>query len=292
MLGGMVTTTRGRASIKHRPGGTLAMRLAVAIVCAAGLIIALSGCGAGDRDPRLAVLDRAAAADAPFGVRYRFSTRYTDDEGAHRLRGYGQAEAEGRRSRVVVVRRDTRGETIIDGHDEYSGGDFALAGLIYSPPNVRWTKFDRAKFRDAGYIDEVCGAELPAKIAAVLAGSDPKLERLGATRIGGVRMRRYRVTTTYGRVLDALAGKDDASHCDKHDRAAKLVADLWIDRRDLVWRVRLRYDLADGRTVETRDVTRYDRGVHVRVPAGRTVGDVTDAVLRLTDAVCETADDC
>jgi hypothetical protein len=82
----------------HRAGGTLAMRLAVVIVCAAGLIIALSGCGA---------------------------------------------------------------------------GDLAVAGLIYSPPKVGWTKLDRAKFLDAGYIDKVCGAELPAKIAAVLADSDP-----------------------------------------------------------------------------------------------------------------------
>ena len=282
MLDGMITT--------HRAGGTLAMRLAVIVVCAAGLIIALSGCGAGDRDPRLAVLDRAAAADASFGVRYRFRTRYTDDEGAHRLRGYGQAEPDGRPSRVVVVDRDIRGETIIDGHDEYSGGDFAVAGLISTPPNVRWTKLDRTKFLEAGYIDSLCGAELPAKIAAVLADSGPTLEALGATRIGGVRMRRYRVTTTYGRVLDVLAGDEDASQCDKHDRAAKLVADLWIDRRNLVRRVRLRYDLADGRTVETREITRYDRAVRVRVPAGSTVGDVTDALLRLIDAMCEKTD--
>ena len=286
MLDGMITT--------HRAGGTLAMRLAVIVVCAAGLIIALSGCGVGegDRDPRLAVLDRAAAADASFGVRYSFRTRYTDDEGAHRLRGYGQAEADGRRSRVVVVDRDTRGETIIDGDDEYSGGDFAVAGLLSSPPNVRWTKLDRAKFLDAGYIDSVCGADPPAKIAAVLADSHPTLQALGATRIGDVRTRRYRVITTYGRVLDVLAGDEDASQCDKHDRAAKLVADLWIDRRNLVRRVRLRYDLADGRTVETRDITRYDRAVRVRVPAGSTVGDVTDALLRLIDAMCEKTDDC
>ena len=284
MLDGMITT--------HRAGGTLAMRLAVIVVCAAGLIIALSGCGEGDRDPRLAVLDRAATADASFGVRYRFRTRYTGDEGAHRLRGYGQAEPDGRPSRVVIVDRDTRGERIIDGHDEYSGGDFAVGGLLSSPPNARWTKLDQAKFLEAGYIDSLCGAELPAKIAAVLADSDPTLEALGATRIGAVRMLRYRVTTTYGRVLDVLAGDEDASQCDKHDRAAKLVADLWIDRRDLIRRVRLRYDLTDGRTVETRDITRYDRAVRVRVPADSTVGDVTDALLRLIDAMCEETDDC
>ena len=240
------------------------------------------------------VLERAAAADAPFGVRYRFRSSETGAKETFRARGYGQAEADQRRSRVVLVARDFRGETILDGDDEYAGGDLAAAAaLLESQRPLRWTKLDRSKLLDAGYIDKVCGAELPAKIAGLLAKTDPAIKRLGAARVGDRAVVRYRVTTTYGRVLDELAGNDDdASQCESRDRAGKLVATLWIDRGDLVRRVRVRYRGADGVNVETRDITGYDRDVRVTVPSGPTVGDVTDTLLRLADRICKSSDDC
>jgi hypothetical protein len=274
------------------------MRPLVTIACAAGLTIAVSGCGAraGGGDPLSFVLTRAAAADVSLGVRYSFRGRLTDEEGTSRFHGYGQAEADQRRVRTVVVDRNMRGETIVDGHDEYSGGSFAGAELLNSPSrNIRWTKLDRSRLLDAGYIDKLCGPELPTKIASVLARTNPTIEKLGAARVGGLRTRRYRVTTTYGRVLDTVAGDDDASQCDEHDRAARFAAELWIDRHDLVRRVRLRYRLVDGLSVETRDITSYDDAVRVPVPGGPTVGDVTDAVLKLAHSIdpgCKSSTDC
>jgi hypothetical protein len=265
------------------------LSVAAAIGCAAGLI----GCGSGAGDRPASVLDRAAAADSSYGVRYTFGGRFTDTGGTLRLRGYGQAQADQRRTRTVSRGDGLRGETIIDGHDEYSGGDFAVAGLLASETrNVRWTKLDRARFLDAGYIDKLCGAELPAKIAKVLADSDPAIEKLGPARVGDLRTQRYRVTTTYGKVLDVLAGDEDASDCPKDARAARLTAELWIDRRDLVRRVRLRYRLDDGATVETRDITSYDPEVRVTVPSGPTVRDITDTMLNLADSLCKTSAAC
>lgn len=89
-----------------------------------------------------------------------------------------------------------------------------------------------------------------------------------------------------------LAGNDDAAQCDAHDRSATFVAELWIDRRSLVRRVRLRYRLVDGATDETRDITSYDRSVRITVPSARTVGDVTDRILKLADSLCKTSDAC
>jgi hypothetical protein len=136
---------------------------------------------------------------------------------------------------------------------------------------------------------------LPTKIASVLASSNPTIEKLGAGHVGGLRTWRYRVTTTYGRVLDTLAGEGDASQCDEHDRAARFAAELWIDRHNLVRRVRLRYRLVDGLSVETRDITSYDHAVRVTVPRGPTVGDVTDAVLKMAHSIqpaCNGSTDC
>jgi hypothetical protein len=269
------------------------------IVFAAGLTIAVFGCGAraGGGDRLTFVLKRAAAADSSFGVRYSFRSRLTDDEGTDRFHGYGQAEADQRRARmVVVVDRNMRGERIVDGHDEYSGGSFAAVALLNSPSrNVRWTKLDRSRLSAAGSIDKLCVPELPTKIASVLASSNPTIEKLGTAHVGGLRTWRYRVTTTYGRVLDTLAGDEDASQCDEHDRAARLAAELWIDRHHLVRRLRLRYRLVDGLSVETRDITSYDRAVRVTVPRGPTVGDVTDAVLKLAQSIqpaCKSSNDC
>jgi hypothetical protein len=273
---------------------SVAIRIA-AVLCVAGVAVAAAGCGdEGGRDPRVGVLDRAAAADAPFGVRYRFRSSQADGKETFRARGYGQAEADQRRSRVVLVARDIRGETILDGDDEYGGGDFGMAAaLLETRRELRWTKLDRSKLLDAGYIDKVCGAELPAKLAGLLAKTDPAVERLGAARVGDRATVRYRVTTTRGRVLDELAGNDDdAAQCERRDRAAKLVATLWIDRDDLVRRVRVRYRGADGLTVETRDITGYDRDVRVTVPGGPAVGDITDTMLRLVDSICKSSDAC
>jgi hypothetical protein len=274
------------------------IRRLMTIVCAAGLTVAVAGCGgrAGGGDPLVSVLQRAAASDSSFGVRYSLRGRSTDDKGTYRFRGYGQAEADQRRARTVVMDRSMRGETIVDGHDEYSGASFAVAALLDSPSrNIRWTKLDRSRLLSAGYIDRLCGPELPTKIARVLVSSDPTIEKLGAAHVGGLRTLRYRVTTTYGRILDALAGDDDASQCDEHDRAARFTAELWIDRHSLVRRVRLRYRLLDGLNVETRDITSYDRAVRVTVPSGPAVGDVTEAILRLAHSArstCKTANDC
>lgn len=273
----------------------LPIRRLMTIVCAAGLTIVASGCGAraGGGHPLVSVLERAAASDSSFGVRYSLRGRSTDDKGTYRFRGYGQAEADQRRKRTVVVDRGTRGERIVDGHDEYGGGSFAVVGLLDSPSrNIRWTKLDRSRLTDAGYIDTLCGPELPTKIARVLADSNPTIEKLGAARVGGLRTLRYRVTTTYGRIVDVLAGDDDASQCDEHDRAARFTAELWIDRHSLVRRVRLRYRLVDGLNVETRDITSYDRAVRVTVPRGPAVGDVTGTILKLAQSVCKTANGC
>jgi hypothetical protein len=260
---------------------------------AAGLAIVASGCGAaaGSDDPRLAVLKRASAADSPFGVHYSFRSLERDKKTTFRMRGYGQEQADGQRSRTVAAFEGRQGETIVDGDVEYNAGDFATP-LGHVPPDLRWTRLDRSRVLDAGYIDKLCGADLPTRIAGVLASSDPKIEELGRARIGGLRMQRYRVTTTYGRVLDVLAGDEDASHCDPHDRAARFVAVLWIDRHDMIRRVRLSYRLVDGATVQTRNITRYDRSVHVTVPSGPGVLDITDSLLKLTGSLCEESDEC
>jgi hypothetical protein len=276
----------------------LPVRRLMTISCAAGLCIAASGCGAraGGGDPLVPVLERAAAADSSLGVRYSFRSRSTDDEGTTRMHGYAEAQADQRRERMVFRGHDLHGETIVDGRDEYGGGDFALVGLLDSPPSkLLWSKLESSRLLDAGYIDRLCGAQLPAKVASVLASSEPTIEKLGAARVDGRRTLRYRVSTTYGRVIDVLAGDDDASQCDEHDRAARFVAELWIDRHSLVRRVRLRYRLVDGLSVETRDITSYDRAVRVTVPSGPDVGDVTDAVLKVArgaEAACKKANEC
>lgn len=271
-------------------------RRLLAIACVAGAGVAVSGCAGAGGDRPASVLDRAAATDSSLGVRYVFHDRYSDATTTTRGRGYGQEEADQRRSREVAIDAGRRGEIIIDGYDRYTGGDLAVAELLGShSSNIRWTKLDGSKLLDAGYIDELCSPELPAKIAGVLARSDPTIQPLGAARLHGIRTQRYRVTTTYGKILDVLAGDHDASPCGAHDRAAALTAELWIDRGNLVRRVRLRYHLTDSSTVETRDITGYDRGVRVTVPEGPTVGDVTDVVLRLgrsAEADCKASNDC
>jgi hypothetical protein len=246
----------------------LTARQLVTIACVGGLTVVTSGCGAGTDDPPASILTRAAASDAAFGVRYSFHTRFTDDDGTDRVRGYGQAQADQRRRRTVLVDGKTRIETILDGDEEYSGGDAAATVLLESPSrDVRWTKLDRSRFLDAGYLDMVCGADPPVKITGVLAHSDPTIRKLGAGSVDGRHTQRYRVTTTYGRILDVLAGNDDVAQCDAHDRSATFVAELWIDRRNLVRRVRLRYRLVDGATDETRDITSYTAACASPCPA-------------------------
>jgi hypothetical protein len=290
------------AHVDDRPNANAADRLGAAGVArsrwvatfalAAGMAIVASGCGAAaGSDPRLAILKRASAADSPFGVRYTFRSIGRDGEGTLRSRGYGQEQADGQRSRTVVAFDGGRGETIVDGDVEYNAGDFAIS-LEGVRPNLRWTRLDRSRVLDAGYIDDLCGPELPTRIAGVLASSDPKVEELGRARIGGLRTQRYRVSTTYGRVLDVLAGDEDASQCDSHDRAARFVAILWIDRHGMIRRVRLSYRLVDGATVQTRNITRYDRSVHVMVPGGPGVLDVTDSLLKRVHSFCEDSDEC
>ena len=260
--------------------------VAIAIVGAAGLALAASGCGDSGAPPPSA-LTRAAKADASYGVRYRYRGRSSEaGKKVYRLRGYAQTEADQRRSRIVVVGSDIRGEIIRDGHDEYNGGDLAGTALLGSSSSgIRWTKVDDARLLKAGYIDKVCGAELPGKVAGALARTGPRIERLGPARVGGRPTTRYRVTTTYGKVLDTLAGNDDAADCDARDRAATFVADLWIDRDNLVRRVRVRSSLAGVSSVETRDITGYDRDVSVAVPSGPAVADVTDRLLSLADGM-------
>jgi hypothetical protein len=291
-MGGRAVSARRRQVAVRLP-----LRRLVAAGCIAGLTVAVSGCGAraGGGDPMTSVLERAAAADASFGVRYSVHGRITDEDSSLRLRGYGQVEADQRRARIVVIYDKTRGETILDGHDEYGGGSFAALELFDAPSHVRWTKLDTSRFLHAGYIDRLCLPELPTKIASVLAASNPTIEKLGAARVRGRRTLRYRVTTTYGRVLDTLAGDEDASQCDRHDRAARFAAELWIDRHSLVRRMRLRYRRMDGKIDETRDITGYDRIVRVRVPTGPTVLDTTDAMLEIARSVaagCPVAKDC
>ncbi len=269
----------------------------IAIAGAAGLALAASGCGDSGA-PSPSALTRAAEADASYGVRYRYRSRSSEaGKKVIRVRGYAQTEADQRRSRIVMVGRDIRGEIVRDGHDEYTGGDLAVPGLLGSSSSkIRWTKLDGARFLKAGYIDKVCGAELPAKVAGALARTGPRIERLGSARVGGRPTTRYRVTTTYGKVLDTLAGNDDAAGCDARDRAAMLIADLWIDHDNLVRRVHVRVHRRAGvSSVETRDITAYDRDVRVAVPSGPAVGDVTDKLLSLADGLmseCSTTDDC
>jgi hypothetical protein len=277
----------------RRAAAKLTVHQLVTIACVGGLTVVACGCGAGTDDPPASILTRAAASDAAFGVRYSFHTRFTDDDGTHRVRGYGQAQADQRRSRTVLLDGKMRVETIVDGDEEYSGGDAAATVLLESPSrDVRWTKLDLSRFLDAGYLDRVCSADPPVKITGVLAHSDPTIKKLGAGRVDGRRTQRYRVTTTYGRILDVLAGNTDAAQCNAHDRSATFLAELWIDRRNLVRRVRLRYRLVDGATDETHDITGYDRSVRITVPSARTVGDVTDPILKLADSVCKTSDAC
>lgn len=152
------------ARIWRRAAAKLTARQLVTIACVGGLTVVTSGCSAGTDDPPASILTRAAASDAAFGVRYSFHTRFTDDDGTHRVRGYGQAQADRRRSRAVLLDGKTRGETILDGDEEYSGGDAAVTALLESPSrDVRWTKLDRSRFLDAGYLDKVCGADPPVK---------------------------------------------------------------------------------------------------------------------------------
>ena len=281
----MADATQGAVSPPGR-----ARRIGGASLCVAGLAAALLGCGAGGSDDPLApALKDAAAADAALGVRYRFRSRSQGKDGTIRARGYGQAEPDQRRTRTVVAAGKDRMETVTDGDIVYTGGRFVRQQLHVfglSSPNARWTKLDGRRMLDAGYIDALCGSGRPPKLAGMLLDTDPRIEDLGSDRIDGVRMHAYRVTTTYGRVLDALAGDEDASDCDKHDRAARFAAVLWIDRNNLVRRTRVRYRLADGSHVETSDID-YARDVRVAVPAAAVVGDVTSRLLELADSLCE-----
>jgi hypothetical protein len=272
-----------------RSGMVPAYRVAASL-CLAGLAAAVLGCGPGASDDPLApALKNAAAADSALGVRYRFRSRLQGKDRTFRARGYGQAEPDQRRTRTVVVVGKDRMETVTDGDIVYTGGGFVVQQLHafgVSAPKARWTKLDGRRMLDAGYIDALCGSGLPPKLAGMLLDTDPRIEDLGSDRIDGARMHGYRVTTTYGRVLDALAGDEDASRCDKHDRAARFVAVLWIDRNSLVRRTRVRYRLADGSHVETSDID-YARDVRVAVPAGAVVHDVTGKLLELADSLCE-----
>ena len=264
-----------------------AARTAMLTACAA-LASPVAGCGgdsgAGRDDPLFRTLERSAKADDEVGARFVLRGRMTAFGKTFGTRGYGQFEPGRKRGRIVVIAGGDRDESFVDGPFVIHGPlPFEEAVLDDVPENADWRRVDRR---------EVTGAARGGPTAVVGVGPTQSLELLvragadvqgaGRERVRGVPTRRYRVTLPFGRYLDAAVGRlDDPLDCPDAIRDATLRLVLWIDDDDRLRRTRLRLASAQLSVAVTIDITRYERGLSVRLPADRSIFDATDDLAKL-----------
>lgn len=271
------------------------------LAACAALALTAFGCGEDDSadDPLFAAIERANEADDEFGLRFTVRGRFTDGKASIRVRGYGQIEADEQRSRSVIVGPDgQRIETFTDEPFEFARIDPSFSKSLANalPPETEWIKVDQEKVAKAGGFAELRRLQSPTPAVALelLKQFQPRIEDAGPERIGGVPTRRYRVTTTVGKVAEVLSERGaQLPGCVDAFADAPLKYVFWIDDKDLVRRFRLRLELAEQEaTVVTVNSTGFDRALRVDVPKGRIVYDATREFTELARAGRDRPDDC
>lgn len=271
------------------------------LAACAALALTAFGCGEDDGadDPLFATIERANEADDEFGLRFTVRGRFTDGGESFRVRGYGQIEAGEQRSRSVIVGPNgQRIETFTDEPYEFARIDPSISKSLENAllSETEWIKVDQDKVAEAGGFAELqrLQSPTPAEALELLKQFQPKIEDAGPERIGGVPTRRYRVTTTVGKVAEVLSERGaQLPGCVDALADAPLKYVFWIDDKDLVRRFRLRLELAEQEaTVVTVNSTGFDRALRVDVPKGRTVYDATREFAKLARASRDRPDDC
>lgn len=113
----------------------------------------------------------------------------------------------------------------------------------------------------------------PADLLTILSGAGSGMRKLGNATIKGVRVTHYRVTVDAAKAVSRArpAAQPRLRSLLSLVKAKSFPADVWVDSRGLVRRIRVRLDLAGGGkpagAVTTETVTFSDFGVPVQVSA-------------------------
>lgn len=240
-----------------------------------------NGNGNGD-DALFEALERAGQAGEELGVRFTFRVTVTGGADAIRARGYGQIEPDAQRVRTVTVAADERIESFTDEPFELARIDPAIALQVDNPipRGTRWIKVDQDKLAEAAGAAELRRLQNPnpAEGLKLLKDLKPKIEDAGPERIDGVQTKRYRVTTTIGRILDVIGERGaELPGCPSSVGDITVQYVYWIDDEDLLRRYRFRLEpKGKPATVVTTSVTGYDRTLSVDVPDQSIVYDATE----------------
>lgn len=240
------------------------------MVSVAGGCGSQSGSGAGSDRPAAALL-RSLHADDGYGTRYVLR--------GLGIRAYGQVQADGKRSRVVMKAANGNVvETRDDGAIFYldPGGPSLHSVDANIPRNARWLKTEADPVRDrlnAGVRDFKILS--PAQILEFVADLDPTVQAAGRERVNGVITTRYRVSITIDKLLGRLGNtaEDATTRAKLKDDDVRVV--FWVDDHDLIRRSRVRQEHDHEAEIITADVTAYKRGLRVRLPHGRSVYSLT-----------------
>ena len=257
-------------------------RVAHAAVLAACAALAF-GCGddggAGSDDPLLRTIARAAKADDGLGVRFALRGSMTAFRRTSTTRGYGQFEPARHRGRNVLF---------IDGerHESFVDGSFVITPPLFFddvPDGAEWLRIDRHKVTGANRGGPTAAVGVgPAQSLDLIARGGATVRGAGRARVRGVTTRRYRATLPFGRYLDAAVDRlDDPLDCPDAIRDPDVSVTLWIGDDDLLRRARLRLASEDLSIAVTMDVTGYDRGLRVRLPARRTIYDASSTYAKI-----------
>lgn len=252
------------------------------------LIAALSlvgfGCGSeSEEDPLLQALVRSVKADDEYGARFTMRGTSTEDGETTKIRGYGQIEADEKRSRAVVtVAGGQRLELLTDepflflNLDDlpFDRDDFGDE----IPPGTRWLRVNQDSVADAlgsGGLRRLESLS-PTEAIKLIPKLDPKIELAGKEPVDGVQTTRYRMRVKLGKLFELLkeSGGGDPD-LPKSQLETEMGFVFWIDGTDLVRRVRIRLKLPGESLVLTVQISAYDRSLRVDIPRGSIVYDAT-----------------
>jgi hypothetical protein len=269
------------------------VRAGVLAICTVFASTAL-GCGGDDGgtlNPGLRALQRAAKADDAFGARFAVRGTSTEDGETIPIRGYGQIEADEKRSRIVASGEGARIEIITDEPFAFlslEGLPLSRASRAELPAGARWLKINQDTVADAFGTGGLRDLERlgPTEAIKLFAKLEPRIEKKAlGQRVDGIKTTRYLVRMKLGRLFDAISERaEDAPELPDSQRDIEMGCAVWIDDDDLVRRVRIRLRLPKKATVLTTEITSYDRDLRVTIPADQTAYDVTDDVAKIARA--------
>lgn len=258
----------------------------VLVLCAACVPFAV-GCGgeAESDDPFIRMLQRANKADDNLGARLVVRGTLKSGGQSIRIRGYGQVEADLMRDRFVFASGGVREETFDDEPFTFVAVDEALARLAPKevPDGTKWLKVDKDVVAKAAGQQGLRELEnlTPGETLELLPKLDPKVRAAGREAVRGVATKRFRITVSFAKLVEVLSDRAGASlGCALSTLRGSLQLVLWIDRDDLIRRVRIRVQAGRTSFVITSTVTAFDRDLRVDVPSGETVFDATDVTAK------------